>query len=456
MRRSKKLFWVGCVSGLLVAAVIGWARAGRVPVETGYNLLVISVDTLRPDHLGCYGYHRDTSSTIDELAANGVLFTNAFAQRALTWPSLASIMTSTYPITHGVRTNGIKLDRTQPALAAVLEEHGYTCEAVLANSVEQNWQGFDEVKLAQGEGLTLNAWSALERLHNAKFFLWLHYVAPHAPYDPPEGYQDLFDPDYAGAIDGKKDTLDRITENQIQLSEADLNHIVSLYDGEVAFVDDQIEQVIRLLDHYGIRDNTLVVFTSDHGEDLYQHNFYFDHLASVYDSSLKIPLIFHLPGAIEPSRVDTIVESIDIAPTVLEILGIAAPDTFQGASLAPLLEGHDIDLGPSFSEWQDQIITVRTDGHRYVTNPLGYHPRWLTTDPEPRYPIDEIELYEVETDPVESANVAQENPGLLQGFHHEAATWIERYGWRLNEFEGTTFDIEPELKAQLEDMGYVF
>ncbi|MBN2310122.1 MAG: sulfatase [Candidatus Hydrogenedentes bacterium] len=455
MSRTTKWMAAGVAAAVLAAGAAFLLRG--TGAERQRNLIIISVDTLRPDHLGCYGYERDTSSAIDSLAEDGTVFLNAYAQRALTWPSLASIMTSTYPITHGIRTNGLMLADEQPALAAVLQGQGYRCVALLANAPQQNWQGFEEVKWLYDKPLTDYAIEQIRTLRDEKFFLWLFYVAPHAPYEPPEGYGGLFDPEYTGPIDGSAETLAAIGKDRVDLSPADLNHIVSLYDGEIAFVDDQIQRVLDELRAQGLLDDSLIVFTSDHGEDMYDHNYYFDHMASVYDSSLRIPLMFRLPGTIPAgARLDPLVESIDIAPTILELLGIRAPRAFQGDSLVPLLEGRDVDLGPCFAEWQDQIVTVRTDAHRYVFNPLEWNPYWLKEHPEVTYFIDREELYDLRKDPGETTNLAAESPEVVGDLRKRIDGWIGQYDWKLNEFDANPHVIDEDLKESLEAMGYVF
>jgi arylsulfatase A-like enzyme len=463
--------------GILILLVLG-VLATQIkipPAKPKHNLLLITVDTLRPDHLGCYGYPRDTSPAIDSLAADGVRFTQAHAQRGLTWPSLASILTGQNPITHGVRNNGMPLNDDQVSLATELESRGVLCVALIANAPQANWRGFDPLTHIRGEELTEAALAQLDTLKNDRFFLWLHYVAPHAPYEPDARYLDRFDPDYTGTIDGSLDTLYGITQNKTEVSEADLSHIVSLYDGEIAFVDDQVKRVLDKLTQQGILDDTLIVFSSDHGEDLYEHNYYFDHMASVYDSSLRIPLILRLPGKVPAAKtIDSLVRSIDIAPTIYRILGLRAPEGIEGGDLTPLFKGDQPKLGPSFGEWMDRIVTVRTDTHKYIWNPLDYHPVYIPMKEEPPegtplplYPIATRELYDIKADPNEQHNLIDTHPEIADKLHVIMEEWIKKSGWKLEEFptirieagsevrEHVQIEIDDEVREQLEAMGYV-
>jgi len=374
--------------------------------KNAYNLVFISVDTLRPDHLGCYGYTRNTSATIDEFAKDGVLFTNALVQRGQTWPSLTSIfMTSLHPVSHGVRDNGMMLTEGKISLAEVLKDNGYSCASFLANAPRAVWRGFEHQGQGNDNEVNDQAIKWLKNNSKKKIFLWIHYLAPHDPYAPPEPFDRLFDKEYKGEMDGSRANLYNITLNKIDLLPPDLNHIISLYDGEIAYIDHKIKQLINTIKELDLEDKTLIVFTSDHGEDLYQHNYYFQHAASIYNSTLKIPLIFKMPGIISSGeKINEVVESIDIAPTILKLLDIPAPKSFQGINLYPLLEGKDIIPKDAYAEWQDKIVSIRTDKFRYIYNPKGFHPKAIKNF---EYYYEKEELYNIKEDPDESLNIAK-------------------------------------------------
>ena len=446
----------------------------------GLNLLLLSVDTLRADHLGAYGYGPPTSPMIDRLAETGTLFEQAYAPRGLTWPSLVSLMTSRYPVQHGVRTNAMKVDESELTLAEILRDKGYASAAYIApTAIDQFWEGFETVELADDPAISRQGVEWLEGAGDGPFFLWLHYFGPHKPYTPPEEYAMRFSRNYTGPFKGLDGHMNAITAHQTELGPEDLDHLIGLYDALIARTDDLLQEVLASLESLGLAEKTLVVFISDHGEDLYDHNKYFFHFASVYDSSLHIPLIFRLPGVVpEGLRVGPLVETNDISPTILQLLGFSTAPSFEGTSLAPFFDGEGPELGPAFAEWRDMILTVRTENYRYVSNPAGLGPVWLSPEGfaklrkqefyqrmveakvlDPRieqldYPIGETELYDVGRDPLQMidnlgayAGPVAELTGLLQD-------WQRKYGW---EWMGGIDQIDdPELRKRLEALGYVF
>lgn len=446
----------------------------------GLNLLLLTVDTLRADHIGAYGYGPPTSPAIDRLAESGTLFERAFAQRGLTWPSLASLMTSRYPVQHGVRMNGVPMSASETTLAEILQAKGYASAAFLAgNAGDQYWEGFDRVVVAEDPEIARRAIRWLKQNDDKRFFLWLHFWGPHKPYTPPEEYEKRFSPNYSGPFNGTIHHTNAITLHQKELDASDLAHLIGLYDALIALTDDLLEEVLESLESLGLAEKTLVVFTSDHGEDLYDHNKYFYHLASVYDSSLHVPLIFRLPGTVPAgTRVSTIVETIDIAPSIVNLLGFSEAPRFEGTSLVPFFRGETLDLGPAFAEWQDWILTVRTDGYRYVLNPMGGEPPWIPfqevstlkkqdsyrdmiatklLDPgieQLFYRIEEIELYDMDRNTLRTVDDLGEYSSQISEFNRLLQDWQRTYGWEL--LGGIDEDIDPDVQERLEALGYVF
>jgi arylsulfatase A-like enzyme len=377
---------------------------------------------------------------------------------------LASILTSQYPVTHGIRKNGAAFKGSEPCLAEVLREQGYACAAFFANPWMANlrWPGFDPLLLGTEVGATEQAVAWLRENYDRPFFLWLHLYAPHSPFEPqPEWGRVFVDSNYDGDLDGSDYVLYGVTLDRRPLSQADLNHVLNLYDAEVRYNDDLAGRLLATLDKVGQTENTLTVFTADHGEELYDRHCYFYHLASVYDSVLRIPLVIRWPGRIpEGHRINAVVESIDIAPTLLEFLEIPEPAAFQGTSLSPMLNGEEMDLGPAFSEWEDKVVTMRTARHRYVFNPTGYHPRWANKRKmagrkgDPLYPIGDRELYDLTAEPLERTNLVDKKKDVAAELHKKTLSWMEEYNWLLD--GGSIHQkIDKELKDQLEAAGYV-
>jgi len=445
---------------LLALLVVGCGESAPAP----RSLLLVTVDTLRADHLSSYGYERETSPGLDQLAAEGVRFRNEIIQRGGTWPSLTSILTSMYPRSHGVRSNGDLLDPSKRTIAELLREQGFRTAAFLANMLTAEHRGFDEILLfgdkAKGGRDVAAAANAVEWLrdHGGKrFFLWLHLMGPHDPYGPAPEYRESFDTGYVGPLDGSRKILQKIHARRHQLSERELAHVVSLYDAEILQVDARIRTVLDALDDLDIASDTLVVFSSDHGEELYGHNFYFFHSLSIYESVLRVPLIFSLPGRLPRGKtVDAIVESIDLAPTMFELLGLPIPDDFEGTSLVPLISGDgNVSAHPdvAYSELGPYIQSIRTDRWHYIYNPRQLSSpgsRGQDTGREGLFSIEREELYDLRDDPEQKRNVVHDHPGVAAELRDRVLRWR---GADANRYRA--HDLPPKVREELQALGYV-
>ncbi|GMV93516.1 MAG: hypothetical protein AMXMBFR82_32940 [Candidatus Hydrogenedentota bacterium] len=437
------------------------------------NVLLISIDTLRADHLGCYGYEKDTSPYIDAIAADGTVFEWVYAPKSSTWPSLTTLQTSLYPVTHGVRNNGLRVDNTPDTLAEVLTSQGYTCEAILTNAGVQNWEGFAKKQVINGEPsdkiATANARLWLRENRDKKFFLWMHYMAPHSPWEPPDDNNKFVDPNYAGSMTGDQDTMAEAMLRPEPISKPDLDHLIGLYDGEVNLTDAMVGILVETLQELGIYDNTLIIITSDHGEELYEHYGFLHHQASVYEGTLRVPLIYRLPGTVPGGKtVSELSGLIDVAPTVLDILDVPIPESYQGKSAEPLLRDEPLKLGPAFGEWRDKIIFVRTEEYRYILNPSNFHPPKVNNrrlegvgDEELAerngMPIKEVELYQVSVDPYEQKEIAAESPEAVAEMQKLIDEFMVKYSWKFDDATDQRMEseIDPETRQELENLGYV-
>lgn len=417
------------------------AAESKESAPSATSLILITVDTLRADRLSSYGYDRDTSPNIDRLAGEGALFEQAFGQRGLTWPSLTSIMTSRYPSDHGVRDNGEWLAKTKVTLGEVLRDAGFRTAAFLTNMTNAPHRGFEHLEAFPIDSPsasrdrptdTLAAEAALNWLesnHADRFFLWLHLLAPHAPYAPPSAFSLKFSP-HADAYSGEMEDLWQVTYGERDPGPGELEALQALYDAEVAFVDHLVGSVLNGVDELGLRDETLVVFTADHGEELYQRHRYFFHQCSIFDSVLQLPLIFRFPPRIEAGRrVGTMVESLDIAPTIVELLGVRAPH-FAGRSLMSLLDRESSQPEPleqvAFAELGPAIYSVRTPRWRLITNPEEARIRAGGRDSTRScYLIDQAELYDLSIDPRELHNVIEDHPEAAERLRAELSRWLE-------------------------------
>lgn len=435
----------------------------------GWNVLLLTVDTVRADRLGAYGYTvRETSPRIDALLASGVAFDRAIAPRALTWPSLATVLTGLYPSGHGVVENGYELPEDLPTLPRVLQEAGYTTAAFLSNMCRAGHRGWDVFSCSGGrDGKTLAsalAWAdegkslpdaSEDASGEEPFLLWVHYFGAHAPYyNGGDLAATRFDPGYEGPVAPRKGRLDRVMTEELTLDERDLQHLDALYDAAIVGTDHLVAELLHGLRELGLLERTLIVFLADHGEELYQHNGYLYHACSVYESTLHVPLgISGLPDLPAGGRVRQPVELADVAPTLYELLGLPGPSERHGVSLVPLLARPDSGGPgkPAFSEYGNApIFTVLHDGWKLVHNPQDIDPYCFPGAPQNHYPLAPVELYDLAADPGERTNRADDEPARVRRLQEMIR---ERFA-ELTRRDGEQ-ELPEELKKQLEALGYV-
>jgi arylsulfatase A-like enzyme len=343
---------------VLIALAVYPAGCGK---EGRPNIIIITIDTLRADHLSCYGYPRPTSPHIDAFAGDAALFENACCQSSQTLPSHTSIMVGTNPRTHKVISHESYLDEDVTTLAEMLKARGYqTAAFISSHALDSKYhldQGFDtywevhkefsiqerQIQKIQEKCATTDAALAwLDDASDSEFFLWIHWFDPHRPYDPPARYLNRFAGDYKGMVSSDADFIMNAWRQRIDLTREDVDYLIGRYDGEIAFTDVQVGRLIDALKSRGLLDNTIVVITADHGEILYEHEYYFGHDIGLYEECIMVPLIIRVPGLDTAGlRLSPMVQSLDIMPTVLEVLGIKRPAYLEGKSLIPLLRGSD-------------------------------------------------------------------------------------------------------------------
>jgi arylsulfatase A-like enzyme len=321
------------------------------------NVLLITIDTLRADHLGAYGYKRPTSPNIDVLAREGALFERAYTYWPKTRASFIVMLTGRHPSLNGYTQRNRVLFDFNPTLASVLKEGGFTTSAVVDNSnVAASLgyaKGFDTYRETWEEKALPTEIDRARAISSAAiqnfaaagsdkpFFLWLHYVNPHAPYTPPAPYDKAF---LAGADQGPR--LQRVADymggvhRSLAVKGRDrLGYYVGQYDGEIAFCDAEVGRVLDALRSSRHAANTIVILTSDHGESLGEHGYYFDHGANLMDPCLRIPFIVKGPGVPPASRNKALVSTIDFVPTVLDAVKVSYPPDLGGLSFWPVAQG---------------------------------------------------------------------------------------------------------------------
>jgi arylsulfatase A-like enzyme len=464
----------------LLVAVLG-CSAPAEPRKP--DVLLITVDTLRADRLGAYGYDVPTSPNIDQLAARGVRFADTSAQWPKTWPSMASMLTGAYPKTIGVNYRSRVLHPTLILLGEVFRKEGYRTAAVVANvNVGARFgfnQGFDEFIESWRESWAREAGDApfkqqrpgdVKRFTNARivtdhglrwlrerdtekpFFLWLHYIDPHGPYIPPAEYADYFkNVDYPAV----ELPPSKVARYQVQFDPStrqpitDLGFYLAQYDREVRFLDDEIGRLLG-----AIADDTLVVFSADHGESFNEHDYWLEHGKLSYQPTARLPLIFAQSGRIPGGGVvETPVGLIDVAATLLELTGVEIPPTFEGDSLVGLIDGDETAVAPPHvfieSGYHDETqLTVREAGWKLIHVRADEDRGAMTGAP--------YELYDIHTDPAELTNLAGERPDVVERLSKVLDAWYAggpRPSAKLGEMDLDS--LSPEELEQLRSLGYV-
>ncbi len=445
------------------------------------NVLLITVDTLRPDHLGCYGYPRSTSRSIDTLARRGVVFRQAITAAGRTVQSFPSILTGVYPMVHGLRYEGQSFEvmKGRLTLTRVLKENGYASFAVtqgLNVGLHYDFDLYDpDIYLdPEGKKVYLPArsdsdasrkavnWLRGRKRKEAPFFLWMRYNAPHWPYNAPAPYTEMFDPDYRGPHVFNEEAGPGVERGDIifgktRLPARQVAHAVAHYDGEVACADHAVGELLGALQAMGLLERTLVVLTADHGESLGEHDYYFEHGAYLYDPTVRVPLIITYPPSLPAGTVvPTQARTIDIVPTVLGVLGIPIPAGLQGQSLVPRMHGTGRRAGP-FAYSESGRNFYKENPRQHVNGVAGKW-RMLRSD---RFKLILIpaasggpiwEFYDLESDPGETTNVAGKFPGEEAALRQALLDLLAADPGRDDRAEPA---LPPDLEENLRSLGYV-
>jgi arylsulfatase A-like enzyme len=319
---------------LVLAGVAGGVSAAA-PARP--DVVILTIDTLRADRMSAYGYERPTSPHLDALMTSGVLFTEARTVEPLTGPGLCAMLTSTHPHENGATRNGLRMQEGLPSLPKLLRDEGYRTVAIVSNwtlrdkitGLGEHFDVYDEVlerkrwfglvsSEAGADDVTRAALEHLDRLADGgdPFLLWVHYIDPHAPYEKHRAFLGRLG---LGHGSGKPSKSDR-------------------YDSEIAYTDDSIADVLERMEELGLSDDALIAFTSDHGESLGEHS-YWGHGRHLYEPTLHIPMALVWPGRIEPGTIAAPALNIDLAPTIVGLLGLTVPDSFRGFDWSGVLAG---------------------------------------------------------------------------------------------------------------------
>lgn len=392
-----------------------------------FNVLFVTIDTLRADHLPAYGYTHIRTPNLDKLAYESLIFEDAISQAPMTLPAHVSLLTGLLPQTHGVRDNfGFILDSHATTLAEILKNNGYQTAAFISAFVLDSQfgidQGFDLYsdsftlaqaritntdvhRIAEETQMEVNAW--LQKNHQKKFFMWVHYYDPHDPYQPPEPFKT----EYKSAS----------------------------YDGEIAYTDHVLGNFVKVLEQLELKKKTIIVITGDHGEGLGEHKEQ-THSLFIYNATQHVPLFIRLPN-IEGRRVEGVVSHVDIAPTVLDWLGIRSNALMQGKSLIPLIQKKEKSERSAYSE------SISAEVH-YGWSAL----KGVTTSQYKFIDAPTPELYDRQTDRKETRNLIREKPEIAKEMHRGLQTFLHsapKYTFAKKQ----TPDLET--KEKLRSLGYI-
>lgn len=470
-----------------------------LPRDARPNIILISVDTLRADHLGSYGYERATSPAVDSLARDGVLFAYANVAIPKTSPSLFSLLSGLYPKSHGVHELGMRISDSIPLLPEVLRRHGYRTAGIVGQWNCHRQFGFDrgfdfydddfslvhpaspsaqderhgELRPAKfNEGYERRAELIIDRSIEwladldsqpgaSPFFLWMHLMDPHAAYDPPAAYEGRFTG--VSPMSGNSFWGDSLRPDQIHVQayvpgNTNYDDYINRYDAEIAYVDDQLERIFEYLREHGLYRDALVIFTSDHGEYMGENlgsDSYFLHGVTPYEPETRVPLIVKFPAnAFGGKAVSQPVSLVDVLPSLLEVIGDDSMHV-DGGSLLALIEGSEVDSDAAV------FVQVR-HGDRLVVR-KGEHKLIARSEVDVPALVEEIRgrrtlpltyhLFNVVSDPLERRDLSSERPELRAQLIAALEAWLAAPS-PIPQRPATNL-LDPETAMHLRALGYV-
>ena len=404
------------------------------------NILFFGIDSLRRDHMSLYGYDRLTTPHIDKYVKGGIAFENCFSAHIPTTPGYSNMLTGRDCFGTGIVGLAQKeIAEGVPVFAEMLKDLGYntTCIGFKWNAAGRGYDNYidfpgwgpdhDDGRAHKAMNLNEVAIPELERLagEDKPFFLFMRHMDPHSPYLAPQPFQDMF---FQGdAFDPNDKRMQKVYDfkpfgdyigSWVPEGCTNPDYVIAQYDAAVAYMDSCINQVLEKLSALGLEEDTIVVFVSDHGETLYDHDCYFDH-HGMYDPTLVVPFAVvwknHLPAGV---RVKDFMQLKDVTPTLLDIMGIDTGLPFDGRSMMPLVYGEKREAEPEF--YITECTWMRKHGWRT--------PEWkLIVSLEPDFHFKPmLELYNLIKDPDENNNVADENPEIVEALKKRMDAWIEK------------------------------
>ena len=460
--------------GLCLLAVVSSCRKADVgaqsPAPDRPNIILMTIESLRADHVTCYGYERETTPHIDALAGQAIVYDQAYSVTSWTLPSHASIFTGLYPSAHKVTLPRDRLHDTHLTAAETLSSSGYQCAAVVggpylrpAFNLHQGFEYFDEsVAAATNEAAHKDVTNprmaqAMERFlregrdRRRPFFLFAYYWDVHYDYIPPPPYDTMFVPAHAERIgDVQFGPIARLGRD---ISAAELDYLIAQYDGEIRCTDEHLGHLWELLRELGLWENTAIILTADHGEQFFEHS-YLGHMLDLYVESLHVPLIIKLPGQSAGRRDRRLVNLIDLHPTILDLADCRTPLPYNGRSVLSEDDGGPrttfFELHSSFNirdkitgktvHESDRWVGVRSGNYKlvHVEDTTFWQLYDVVADPAEHNPLDQAH-----------AAKAQELTEHLERWKAAMMTMGRLWG------DGPPAQLSPEEEKRLRALGYL-
>ncbi len=485
---------------LLCLGLLSWAVGRRsvmepptaVPPPGAPNILLVTLDTTRADRFGAYGNEKVDTRYFDQLAREGTLFMDASAVAAVTGPSHSSMFTGSGPWEHGVLLNGVPIPEDRPMLAELLHQGGWQTAAFVSAYVldgklgfsrgfqiyddDFGWfRGLDGLLPARTLAMALRRFSpdeVLERrsvdtvdlalrwikIQDRSWMAWVHLFDPHGPYDPPPPYDTRY---YSGdPRDPAHRSMEQVTGVAPYLKASlegitDVNYVIAQYEGELSYTDSQLGRLLEAVD----RRNTLVVVVGDHGESLGEHGVWFNHGDDVYESSVHVPFVMRWPGQVpEGVQVTSPVEGTDLAPTVLDLVGLPVPSTMSGRSAARLAAGQGEPRSMAYSMCFDRQANLQERAAGRISAPR-YRMVGIR-GPTSRYVLQELsgeaQYFDLNVDPL---GVQDTLAGMSQSSQGEMLVSLLDEQARVllgdQATQRSAVELSDEERARLEALGYL-
>ncbi len=459
--------------------------------EKSKNIIIISIDTLRADHMGCYGYGRETTPGLDAFSREGVVFDHAYTQASSTLPAHSSLFTSTYPDMHGVINTKDSLPSELTTLAQLLLKKGYDTAAFVNASwfhpkfkLDRGFRYYDyyhdlrvkplgnKIKIGRNaEETNASVYQWLEKHGEAPFFLFIHYFDVHSdwnrlPYESSPPFIRMFSSGYSGDFKGGEAGvyasryLLKVNRERIRLDPDDRNYIMDLYDEGIAFADFHISAFLKNLKQVGLLDDSLIIITADHGEEFQEHGQFLHEQA--YEELIHVPLIIRMPNAENPinrnlgerllslfkkrkkvfpaNRIKTLVQNIDIMPTVLDVAGIDKPPYVRGRSLLKMING--------MSAESTYIFSRNTSGTQYAVRKDAWKLFFFPAE-------NKTALFNIVADPAETNDLSGTEIKIREKLKKVLFQWKTECEEIQSRFQLDKIEIDDTTKEELRSLGYI-